>query len=482
MLMVFLAFLSALIPQLVGLALVFALWPDPRPLKSYLPVKLCLATGIGFGISSCLLFAQLSLYGPSRGVFIAVHLILLAVLVAVSLYRARAVEAAVETAPETDPPAQPAPRQRLLKALPIAFFIALVSTVITFIFASLKRPHGEWDAWAVYNMKARFIFRGGANWKDVLSQPMYWAGPDYPLLIPSTIASCWTLLGSDLVAVPSVVAMFFTLATIGLVASSTAKMRSRSQGFLAGLIVMCTPYYIIHGADQYADIPIGFFFLATIVLLNLHDRREGPGHGFLILAGITAGLAAWTKNEGNLFIIAILASRFVVIARQRPQWKPYVRQALFFAAGVVPILLAVIYLKYFLSAVPNALMSPRDGPTLIAKLLDFSRYRVIGDYFIRYILGFGHWAVTIVPLLWFYLLIVGSDVNDKEKRSIVASFMTLGIMLAGYFLIYVISPRDLAWHIITSMDRLLSQLWPSFVFLIFLTARTPERAFQQKEA
>jgi hypothetical protein len=139
-----------------------------------------------------------------------------------------------------------------------------------------------------------------------------------------------------------------------------------------------------------------------------------------------------------------------------------------------------MYIKLAL-AQPNGLISPRDGPSMAAKLMDFSRYQLITDYFIRYLLGFGKWAVNIVPLLFFYLLLVGADVEAKEKRGIAASLLTLGLMLAGYFMIYVISPRDLSWHIITSFDRLLSQLWPGLVFLLFSIARTPEQAFTKKQ-
>jgi hypothetical protein len=57
----------------------------------------------------------------------------------------------------------------------------------------------------------------------------------------------------------------------------------------------------------------------------------------------------------------------------------------------------------------------------------------------------------------------------------------LGIMLAGYFMIYVISPRDLEWHILTSLDRLYSQLWPCFILTFFLIVQTPEQALSKRE-
>jgi hypothetical protein len=40
-------------------------------------------------------------------------------------------------------------------------------------------------------------------------------------------------------------------------------------------------------------------------------------------------------------------------------------------------------------------------------------------------------------------------------------------MLASYYLVYVITPFDITWHVSTSIDRLLVQLWPLVVLTAF---------------
>jgi hypothetical protein len=42
-----------------------------------------------------------------------------------------------------------------------------------------------------------------------------------------------------------------------------------------------------------------------------------------------------------------------------------------------------------------------------------------------------------------------------------------GLMLGSYYLAYVITPFDIAWHVSTSIDRLLVQLWPLLVLTAF---------------
>jgi hypothetical protein len=54
--------------------------------------------------------------------------------------------------------------------------------------------------------------------------------------------------------------------------------------------------------------------------------------------------------------------------------------------------------------------------------------------------------------------------------------------MLGYVTIYVITPYDLAWHVRTSLGRLLMQLWPAVLFTFFLRIAIPERALARSAA
>jgi Dolichyl-phosphate-mannose-protein mannosyltransferase len=474
--MILQSLLSVILPLALGFALVCVFWPGTRPVRSSLLLKLSLSVGSGFGIFSSLYFLQLALSGPSRNRLAAESLALLIILLAALAYRIMRLKGS----PSSDPQREPMPRTRLHKAIPVVFFIALVLSALTFIFISLKRPHGEWDAWAVFNMKARFFFRAGEHWRDVFSAPFEWAGPDYPLLWPAAIAGCWTLVGTETLIIPVAAAMLFTLATVGVVVSSVSSLRGKTQGMLAGLVLLCTPYFITHGANQYSDIPIGFFYVSTLALLTLQDELWENNNRLMILAGLMAGLTAWTKNEGLLFIIIVIAARFAVTFRKQGI-KPYLRQMAFFLAGLAPVLIVIIYFKMTVVVAQNGYLSPLKESDLSSKIMDFSRYRIIADYLIRIGLGFGSWTVSIIPLLAFYFLLLGAKADEKRKKNVLACAITLGLMLAGFLMIYVISNRDLTWLIITSLERLLSQLWPGFIFTFFLLVKSPEQALMRKE-
>jgi hypothetical protein len=71
-------------------------------------------------------------------------------------------------------------------------------------------------------------------------------------------------------------------------------------------------------------------------------------------------------------------------------------------------------------------------------------------------------------------------VKQEDRPSVVASSLAMAIMLVGYSAVYVFTPRDVYWHLMTSIDRLFSQLWPTLVFVFFLAVRTPEEALAKK--
>jgi hypothetical protein len=54
----------------------------------------------------------------------------------------------------------------------------------------------------------------------------------------------------------------------------------------------------------------------------------------------------------------------------------------------------------------------------------------------------------------------------SERARVMA--IVVGLMLLSYYFVYVLTPFDISWHISTSIDRLLVQLWPSLVLTAFL--------------
>jgi hypothetical protein len=466
--------LSFLVSLAIGFLFVSLLWPAGRSLKTQLLLRICLGAGIGHGITSCLFFLWLLIYGRAERNYCVFEFIVLAVLLAAFVFKSR--KRGEASSASTESWVEPPLKQRWLFA--VAFCAALVSTAVAAVTAMLREPFGNgWDAWAIYGVRARAIFRGGVHWKDAFSTLIPWSHTDYPLMLPLSSARTWLYCGREVSFAQAALTTLLTLATAGLLFSALTALRSRTQGYIAGVVLLGFTNFVAYGASAYADVPVMFFCAATLVLFALQHESESDNYNHLILAGVAAGLAAWTKNEGSLFVVASLAS-YAFVALRADGWRRCVRQLMFVALGLAPVLAFVLYFKVWL-APPSELMAAMGSSSTLAKLLDHHRYFYIAREFWRQIIIYTGRGINLAYLLLIYLVCIGATL--KHKRSVVQLSLTLCLMLAGYFWVYLTSPYDLAFHVSTSIERLLLQMWPSFIFLYFLTTLTPEESFRRWE-
>ena len=65
----------------------------------------------------------------------------------------------------------------------------------------------------------------------------------------------------------------------------------------------------------------------------------------------------------------------------------------------------------------------------------------------------------------------GFDLQRLKNSNWLAGPAVLGIVLLGYYIVYLTTPWILEDHLRSSLDRLLIQLWPSFLLVVSLMAR-----------
>jgi hypothetical protein len=264
------------------------------------------------------------------------------------------------------------------------------------------------------------------------------------------------------------VAFLFTFGTIGLLGGAVATLKGRTQGLLAALFLAATPYFISAGASQCADVPISFFILAVLALLSLPDRGDRSQPGFYVLAGISLGMAAWTKNEG-LLLAALVVPVSVIVTWRGHGLRAALRQLAWLAAGLAPVLACVLLFKFTL-ATSGYFLGNRSLQDLLAAIRDRYRWKVMLVELAKGIFWFGDLPIGVPLLLTGYVVWVGAD-GKSYRRSILSGFATLSLLLGGYCVLCVISPADIHWQIDTALARLLLQLWPSTLFLAFLLAK-----------
>ena len=472
--------LPALLCLASGLALVSAGWSRRGLLASDLTLRASLAVGYGLGLFSVVFFLSRAFAVTN---LIAVDVATFSLLLVVFfLLRSPTTRSGAFRKPAE---ALDLPRW-LQRILTFAFVLSLCAALYAAIMRVLAHPHGDgWDAFSIWNLHARFLYRGGAHWRDGFSALIPWSHPDYPLLLPGAIAHFWGYLGSDPPTVPGVIGLLFTFSTAGLLVSALAVVRGRTSAMLGGLALLTTPFFIELGSSQYADVPLSFFLLATVTLLCLHDCHSGDATssgqpGLVVLAGVGAGFAAWTKNEGVLFLCAIVAARALVFLRSEKHSEPDAQrpdQTLADRATAVTILLVAVAPAFLLVAWFKHSIAPpgdlfSDLATAFHKLIDPTRFLAILGWYGKGFLRFGHWLLLpgtlLLPGLYFA---TGIQTTRNSGPGFRTSRLALVLTLCGYFAIYLITPYDIYWHLRFSLTRLFLHLWPSTIFLFFLTFR-----------
>jgi hypothetical protein len=459
-------FLSFVIPFSLGFTLVQVFLPLRKTIFSHLLLKFSLAAGLGVGIASCTYFLTLLSMGPRITEVIIYEAVLVVILMAIVVRYSK-----TPILPENEIHFDKTLNDlKLRRVLLTGYYSVLGLAAINLIYMATLLQHGTWDAWAIWNMHARFIFRGGEHWTDsftILMSPNH--HPDYPLLLPLTVARGWTYIGKETFAVPMVISLLFTFSLVGLIYSALTLLRSKSQGNLASLVLLSTPVFLFHGARQQADVPIAFFFLASLVFLFLQERYP-KSYGLSFLSGAMAGLAGWTKNEGLLFLVSFFAARIITVLLSQSR-KMHIRQLMYFALGSMPVLAIILYFKIYL-APPNEIVGGRTMSEIMVRLGDLSKYaEILKIFLIGITFIFPH-----VFLLLFYSLYSKIKVYEKDRISVITSLLVLVFMMMGFFAVYLISPYDVNWHLKWSLDRILLQLWPGILLTYFMIVRTPEEA------
>jgi len=130
------------IPLLMGLVSISCLWPVGKSFLSHVMLKLSFGIGIGLGVFSCFFFVWLSLFGPSSRGLNPALIVTVFLMAAVLAYRVRK----SERLPTLELSTEPLPKLKLRWILGILFVVLIVFAVASFVFLSLKKPHGDWDA------------------------------------------------------------------------------------------------------------------------------------------------------------------------------------------------------------------------------------------------------------------------------------------------------------------------------------------------
>lgn len=430
---------------LLGCLLVYR-WTDLRFLQPVWAAWLLIfgagAAG-GIGLTSCLFFVC----GALLGIPMATLVLELAAILWLGYEAFRRHKPQAQTTAGTRPPvALPWIAGALLLALGLATAAMAIAWDLT--------PHGNWDAWAIWNLRAKFLASPAGlaqrAWSPVLAATSH---PAYPLLVSSFVGRCWAFSHSLTQAAPVATSYLFFIALTALVAGGLTVFRGPTLGLLGALILASTPSLLHEVATQYADVPLACYFAGALVFALLERQ---------VLAGIFAGFAAWTKDEGLLVLIVVLVAISVL---RRRAILPAV-------AGALPVTILVASFKMLAGgSAPQLSTNPAAASH---QLLDVARIGTVAGAFGREFVAMGAgWYHPVMPLVILALIL---GFHREYRREAAFCGAIAAALLLSLFGVYMVTANDLTWILQTSLSRILLQVWPALLLAGLIGLRVPETA------
>ncbi len=301
-----------------------------------------------------------------------------------------------------------------------------------------------WDTWAIWLFKSKAFFLDGDVASYLARTGEFVGQPGYPLLTPLYGTFLYQIGGGVDDHAAKLMTPIFWLALLGVFHYLASRLASRTvAGFTTALLAL-TPVLgrTAFELAGYADVPLALYFVAGAGFLTLW-LRDGASAD-LAAAGLAATAAAWTKNEGQLFLAVVAAIVVIRLLRTRAaavEWAWFV---------VPPVLLLGSW-----ALVRSSAGVQTAGFTLG---LDFD-----AGLFATAFSSMLAKAFTLKSFALTFPLLVGATVALAGLRAPSFAWVAPGLALAqlgGALLAYATGRNEIQWWLETSADRLLAQVVP----------------------
>lgn len=439
-----------------------------RSPKPSWPVQFFLSTGMGLGLVGCVLFVHLVLLNQiHRAAVIGTVLGLILILAGLLFQKYRRNRVPFWPRPDTG-------------SFVMVFLFVLAS--LMFWYQCEFYQYGGWDAWSTWNFKAKMLYLGGENWKNVFHPLLWRSSPHYPLLFPLINAWGWCFTGEPVQNIPVYTTFLFNFAVAGYLCFSLRDITRSNWAALAGFVLITQPHFGKLGLSQYADMVVGYFITVTVISLVQAKQTKLPA--YMILAGSSAGFLIFVKNEGLVAagILMLLAPLFLRWKTPDIAWKKFV---LWLGAGLAVTGLAALIFYVFFAPENQTFINGFVSPT---RKVTFHRFKTILAFFLLetaapfwnmwYLMSEGHFGEMISK--WHGIWVAGVvALLFRFKSAFGKNTILIPVFLTGYggvlVLYYLINTYfRIEWWLQVSLARLISALLPVFLFWIFVTYWPPK--------
>ncbi len=319
-------------------------------------------------------------------------------------------------------------------------------------------PIISWDAWVIWDSKARFIFFDGNFNYIIKNDEVQNAHADYPILQPLNYCFFYTLMFQPHHFATIIHLSYFGFLLLFLYYSLRNFNLDRSYSILIITAIATYPSFVGYTIVAYADPVLTFFYTISTVLLYyfITTKKES----FLILSSIFTGFMAWSKNEGlGLLVINvsifILYNLYLLIKKKLVFKKTIAYCMVFFSVGFI------IYLPWILMCLINNISNDYTSniPLLFDTKKTIANFSIIIDKVIKI-----HYTMFLLWIAFYISLFINIKAIFKAERFFLLILIIFHYLL--YIAIYLITPFALEWQIDSSFDREILHLVPISLFFI----------------
>lgn len=355
---------------------------------------------------------------------------------------------------------------RAIERSDYAGFILTGLLTIPIISHAVLYPQGGWDAWSCWNLKARFIFLGGENWKAMFDPLLWRSNIAYPFLLPAINAWNWSVGSTPVWTSPLALSCLISFLTAGTLLFFTKKLTGRLHAFLAPAWLFSIFFIVQLASSQYSDLLLGLYLLNA--LGSFLCFRQSQENAWLIITALSLGLMSFTKSEG---MVLALISAATLTAWLGLFWRNLQRKrGLIFFITILGICLTP-GLVYQLFLTPESLtfingLSSAEKPTSLPRLqaiLVFTGLELISPKWN------GFWVITLTGSLL------------AGRRTLRKDLLFIPVILCLYLLavvgVYWINTFfEIVWWLSTTLNRILYALIPVIILWLFLLfEQTPDQ-------
>lgn len=326
----------------------------------------------------------------------------------------------------------------------------------------IAEPYGMWDAWAIWNLKAKsitneFLFGNQVNFANE-----YWPHKDYPLGLPLFHSSIAILVGgwSEWISYGIQVLFFIAIGFVFLLYSHSKKLHYVYL-MLPLLVLAMNSQVLAIASDLCAEMALSCFLILIYYSLIRKSETDLKTDSYFVALnyGMVFATPLIVKNEGLIYVGVILFLYSIVcVLSNRSVDKNRSTQAKNLFYTLLPPILITLLLTYW----------KYQGNQLIPE--DFNRGDVAGKLTWELILGklsfiniyFFTFQFSMMSGIFFIAIVLGLFV--KRIGFIIAALHML-IILIVYNFLFIISNKDISWHLNTAYVRIHSSLIAPAIFL-----------------